>query len=149
MAFLYEKDLKEEFWKKYKTRDNIINYSFETGRTAGMDLVTFEYFMDKYEFNAFEFKLSDIKKAILQSKYNLKYVHKSWIVLPEEKRDIIQNKYYTEIKNTKGLGVILVKENGYYDILIKSYRKNEDDILLNENYGRKRKTIYATRFKYK
>ncbi|WP_455089890.1 hypothetical protein [Peptoanaerobacter stomatis] len=132
MAFLYEKDLKEEFWKKYKTRDNIINYSFETGRTAGMDLVTFEYFMDKYEFNAFEFKLSDIKKAILQSKYNLKYVHKSWIVLPEEKRDIIQNKYYTEIKNTKGLGVILVKENGYYDILIKSYRKNEDDILLND-----------------
>ena len=132
MAFLYEKDLKEEFWKKYKTRDNIINYSFETGRTAGMDLVTFEYFMDKYEFNAFEFKLSDIKKAILQSKYNLKYVHKSWIVLPEEKRDIIQNKYYTEIKNTKGLGVIVVKENGYYDILIKSYRKNEDDILLND-----------------
>ena len=132
MAFLYEKDLKEEFWKKYKTRDNIINYSFETGRTAGMDLVTFENFMDKYEFNAFEFKLSDIKKAILQSKYNLKYVHKSWIVLPEEKRDIIQNKYYTEIKNTKGLGVILVKENGYYDILIKSYRKNEDDILLND-----------------
>lgn len=130
--FLYEKDLKQAFWNKYKTRDNIKNYSFEIGRTGGMDLVTLELFMDKIEFNAFEFKLSDVKKAILQSKYNLKYVHKSWIVLPIEKKDLIENKYYSEIKNIKGLGVIFVKENGYYEIFIKAYRVDED-ILLNQD----------------
>ena len=130
--FLYEKDLKESFFEKYKTRINIKSYSFERGRFGGMDLVTFELLNNKYEFNAFEFKLSDVKKALLQSKYNLKYVHKSWIVLPEEKRDLIQNKYQEEIKKISGLGVILVKENGYYDLLIKAYRKDSDEIILNQ-----------------
>lgn len=130
--FLYEKDLKESFFEKYKTRINIKSYSFERGRFGGMDLVTFELLNNKYEFNAFEFKLSDVKKALLQSKYNLKYVHKSWIVLPEEKRDLIQNKYQEEIKRISGLGVILVKENGYYDLLIKAYRKDSDEIILNQ-----------------
>ena len=130
--FLYEKDLKESFFEKYKTRINIKRYSFEIGRFGGMDLVTFELLNNKYEFNAFEFKLSDVKKALLQSKYNLKYVHKSWIVLPEEKRDLIQNKYQEEIKKISGLGVILVKENGYYDLLIKAYRKDSDEIILNQ-----------------
>ena len=130
--FLYEKDLKESFFEKYKTRINIKSYSFERGRFGGMDLVTFELLNNKYEFNDFEFKLSDVKKALLQSKYNLKYVHKSWIVLPEEKRDLIQNKYQEEIKKISGLGVILVKENGYYDLLIKAYRKDSDEIILNQ-----------------
>lgn len=130
--FLYEKDLKESFFEKYKTRINIKSYSFERGRFGGMDLVTFELLNNKYEFNAFEFKLSDVKKALLQSKYNLKYVHKSWIVLPEEKRDLIQNKYQEEIKRISGLGVILVKENGYYDLFIKAYRKDSDEIILNQ-----------------
>ncbi len=130
--FLYEKDLKESFFEKYKTRINIKRYSFEIGRFGGMDLVTFELLNNKYEFNAFEFKLSDVKKALLQSKYNLKYVHKSWIVLPEEKRDLIQNKYQEEIKKISGLGVILVKENGYYDLFIKSFRKDSDEIILNQ-----------------
>ena len=130
--FLYEKDLKESFFEKYKTRINIKSYSFERGRFGGMDLVTFELLNNKYEFNSFEFKLSDVKKALLQSKYNLKYVHKSWIVLPEEKRDLILNKYQEEIKKISGLGVILVKENGYYDFLIKAYRKDSDEIILNQ-----------------
>lgn len=130
--FLYEKDLKESFFEKYKTRINIKSYSFERGRFGGMDLVTFELLNNKYEFNSFEFKLSDVKKALLQSKYNLKYVHKSWIVLPEEKRDLILNKYQEEIKKISGLGVILVKENGYYDLLIKAYRKDSDEIILNQ-----------------
>lgn len=130
--FLYENDLKQAFFDKYKSRENIKNYSFDIARSGGMDFVTFELFMDRYEFNAFEFKLSDIKKAILQSKYNLKYVHKAWIVLPEEKKDVVQNKYYSEIKNIKGLGVIFVKESGYYDIFIKAYRTNDDNIILNQ-----------------
>jgi len=34
--FLYEKDLKEVFWEKYKSRDNVKNYAFEIGRNGGM-----------------------------------------------------------------------------------------------------------------
>ncbi len=34
----------------------------------------------------------------MQANYNLKYAHKSWIVLPEEKAGVIQNKYYTHIR---------------------------------------------------
>lgn len=49
------------------------------------------------------------------------------------KKDVIQNKYYTEIKQIKGLGVILVKESGYYDIFMKAYRNDEERILLNQD----------------
>lgn len=42
--FLYEIDLREAFWTKYKNRGNIKNYAFEIGRSGGIDLVTFEYF---------------------------------------------------------------------------------------------------------
>lgn len=128
--FLYEKDLKEAFWEKYKTRDNIKSYAFEIGRSGGMDLVTFEYFRDMYEYNSFEFKLENISKAILQAKYNLKYVNKSWIVMPEEKKEVITNKYYMDIKANKGMGVMLVNESGYYDILIKPMPNEE--MLINQ-----------------
>ena len=95
-----------------------------------MDLVTFEYFRDMYEYNSFEFKLENISKAILQAKYNLKYVNKSWIVMPEEKKEVITNKYYMDIKVNKGMGVMLVNESGYYDILIKPMPN--DEIFLNQ-----------------
>ena len=128
--FLYEKDLKEAFWEKYKTRNNIKSYAFEIGRSGGMDLVTLEYFRDMYEYNSFEFKLENISKAILQAKYNLKYVNKSWIVMPEEKKEVITNKYYMDIKANKGMGVMLVNESGYYDILIKPMPNEE--MLINQ-----------------
>ena len=117
--FLYEKDLKEAFWEKYKSRDNVKNYAFEIGRSGGADLITFEYLNNRYEYN-----------AILQANYNLKYSHKSWIVLPEEKRNVIQNKYYTQIKWTRGLGVIFVKEGGYYNFFIKPMPN--DSVLVNQ-----------------
>ena len=66
--FLYEEDLKQAFWEKYKTREHILSYAFEIGRRQGMDLVTFENFLDAYEFNAFEFKLSDGVSAAACSK---------------------------------------------------------------------------------
>ena len=87
--FLYEEDLKNSFWDKYKKRKNIKNYAFEVGRKGGVDLVTFESLSDVFEFNAFEFKLEDIKKALLQAKHNLEFVHKSWVVIPEEKKNLI------------------------------------------------------------
>ena len=127
--FLYEKDLKDAFWTKYKNRENIKNYVFEIGRSGGIDLVTFECFANSYEYNAFEFKIDNIKKALLQAKFNLNYVHKSWIVLPIEKQEVIKNKYFKEIKSIKGLGVILVKEDGYYELFIKPLPK--DEVILN------------------
>lgn len=129
--FLYEIDLREAFWTKYKNRENIKNYAFEIGRNGGIDLVTFEYLSTFYEYNAFEFKIDNIKKALLQAKFNLNYVHKSWIVLPIEKQEVIKNKYFKEIKSIKGLGVILVKEDGYYDLFIKPLPKEDEDIVLN------------------
>ncbi len=128
--FLYEKDLKDAFWEKYKSRDNIKNYAFEMGRSGGADLITFEHLNNNYEYNAFEFKLNDISKAVLQANYNLKYAHKSWIVIPEEKRNIIKNKYYTQIKWTRGLGVILVKDSGFYDFFIKPMPN--ESVLINQ-----------------
>ena len=128
--FLYEKDLKDAFREKYKSRDNVKNYAFEIGRSGGADLITFEYLNNRYEYNAFEFKIDNISKAILQANYNLKYSHKSWIVLPEEKRNVIQNKYYTQIKWTRGLGVIFVKEGGYYNFFIKPMPN--DSVLVNQ-----------------
>lgn len=66
----------------------------------------------------------------MQANYNLKYSHKLWIVLPEEKRNVIQNKYYTQIKWTRGLGVIFVKEEGYYNFFIKPMPN--DSVLVNQ-----------------
>lgn len=130
--FLYEEDLKNSFWEKYKRRSNVKNYAFEVGRKGGVDLVTFESLSNVFEFNAFEFKLEDIKKALLQAKHNLEFVHKSWLVIPEEKKNLIQNKYYTEIKSVRGLGVILVDEEGYYDFFVKPLPRDDKDIRLNK-----------------
>lgn len=130
--FLYEKDLQEAFWEKYKGRPNILSYQFDSGRRGGMDIVTFETLGERYEFNAFECKLNDIKKGILQCRHNLMYCHKAWLVMPEEKKKVIKDKYAGEIIKTKGLGVILVKETGYYEMFIKTMPKPEAELVLNQ-----------------
>ena len=92
--FLNEKELKNKFWKFYNASNRAIRYQFECSiREGNADLITVEKYQDKYQLNAFEFKLSDIKKAILQAEGNLTYVHKSWIVIPIEKKELILNKY--------------------------------------------------------
>lgn len=131
--FLYEKDMRDLFWEKYRLRDNILSYDFEMGRIGGVDLLTFEKLNGVFEINSFEFKLNDIKKAILQAKYNLLFSNKSWIVLPEEKEDLISTKYKREIKRIKGLGVITVKEDGYYSIFIKNYKKQDEKLSINQD----------------
>lgn len=73
--FLTEKELKETFWKNYNYSGRAIKYQFESAvREGSADLVTIEKFQGNYQINAFEFKLSDIKKALLQAKANAAYV---------------------------------------------------------------------------
>ncbi|MFQ8899876.1 MAG: hypothetical protein ACLR71_18660 [[Clostridium] scindens] len=92
--FLTEKELKETFWKNYNYSRRAIKYQFECSiRIGNADLITIEKYQDNFQINAFEFKLSDIKKALLQAKANAQYVNKSWIVIPSEKADLIRNRY--------------------------------------------------------
>ena len=76
--FLTEADLRETFWKNYNYSGRAFRYQFECPiREGGADLVTVESFQDNIQFNAFEFKLSDVKKAILQAEANAPFVSKS------------------------------------------------------------------------
>lgn len=131
--FLYEKNLRDEFWEKYSKRSNIISYSFETGRPGGCDLLTFEENGGNYEINSFEFKLDDIKKAILQARFNLKFSHKAWICVPKEKEALIDERYRSEIKKYKGMGVITVSEGGFYNFFVKTFKQNDENLKLNQD----------------
>lgn len=92
--FLTERELRETFWKNYNYSNRAIRYQFESPiREGNADLITVESFQDKIQFNAFEFKLTDVKKVILQAKGNIPFVHKSWIVIPLEKKNLIIDKY--------------------------------------------------------
>lgn len=124
--FLTEKELKEKFWKNYNYSGRALRYEFESPiREGNADLITIEMFQDKVQFNAFEFKLSDIKKAILQAKQNSKFVHKSWIVIPSEKGNLIKDRYSTYLNDLKYVGVIIVEEGGRWKMIHKPvYRKN-------------------------
>lgn len=126
--FLTEKELKETFWKNYNYSGRAIKYQFESAvREGSADLVTIEKFQGNYQINAFEFKLSDIKKALLQAKANAAYVNKSWIVIPEEKSELILNKYTGYLKEYQ-IGVITVEAGGRWEILCQAYYRKEIQI---------------------
>ena len=56
--FLQEKELKEKFWKSYNGSNRAVRYQFECAiREGNADLVTVERFQDKYQINAFGFKI--------------------------------------------------------------------------------------------
>lgn len=128
--FLTEKELREVFWENYNYSNRAIRYQFECAiREGGTDLVTIEQFQGNYQINAFEFKLSDIKKVVLQAEANQEYVHKSWIVVPSEKEELIKYKYLSYIRG-KQLGVITVEDGGRWKVLqLPGYR---EDIKLNK-----------------
>lgn len=126
--FLYEKDLKETFWKAYNGKGRAKRYQFECPiREGNADLVTVEYHgpTDSYQFNAFEFKREDLKKAFLQAEANPKYVNKSWIVIPMEKEKVINDRYLNYLKEKKYIGVIGVKDGGYYKIIYQPWFQKE------------------------
>lgn len=115
--FLTERELKEKFWKYYNGKGRALRYEFEAQiRQGNADLVTVEKYQGIYEIDAFEFKLSDIKKAILQAKANSEYVNKSWIVVPEEKVALVQDHYLKYLKEYK-LGAISVSEGGRWTVI--------------------------------
>lgn len=116
--FLQEKELKEMFWKNYNGKNRALRYQFECDiRAGGADLVTIEKYQENYQVNSFEFKLTDIKKAILQAEGNLPFVNKSWIVIPIEKADLINNKYRNKLDSDMYVGVIGVHEGGRWEII--------------------------------
>lgn len=124
--FLTEKELRDKFWKNYNYGGRALRYRFEASiRQGDADLVTVEIFQDRVQFNAFEFKLSDVRKAILQAKANAPYVHKSWIVLPEEKKDLVNNKYRNLLDEIRYVGVIVVAESGMWSTVYQPKFRND------------------------
>lgn len=116
--FLSEKDLKDTFWKNYNRKSRAVRHQFECAiREGNADLVTVEVFQGNIQLNSFEFKLNDIKKVLLQAEENMKYVNKSWIVIPIEKEDLIQNKYRSFLDEKKYIGVMGVEKGGRYTII--------------------------------
>ena len=87
--------------------------------------MTVEKFQDNYQINSFEFKLSDIKKVNTQAKGNIPYVNKSWIVIPEEKSQLITQKYASYLEKEKYIGVIAVAEGGRWEVIYRPHFQNE------------------------
>lgn len=110
--FLREKDLREKFWKNYNGKGRALMHQFECPvRNGCIDLLTVEKYQEHYQLNAFEFKLDDIKKVLLQAEENMAYVNRSWIVVPIEKKRIIEDRYLSTCKQ-KGIGIMYVEEGG-------------------------------------
>lgn len=103
-----------------------MRYQFECAiREGNADLVTVEQFQGFIQFNAFEFKLSDIKKAIAQALENSDFVHKSWIVIPIEKKNLIKDRYINKLERIAYVGVITVSDSGRWEMIYKpKFRKD-------------------------
>lgn len=125
MEYLYEKDLKKNFWEHYKKRKSVLKYQFESqAREGGIDLLTVEDVQGEYQFCSFEFKLSDIKKAFAQAEANLPFVNKSFIVVPVEKEELIRNKYLSYLREKRYIGVIGVEQGGRWKMIHQPYAQH-------------------------
>lgn len=111
--FLTEKELKDTFWKSYNNKGRAVKWQFECPvREGNTDLMTLEKYQENWQINAFEFKLTDIKKVLLQAEGNLPYCNKSWIVIPEEKKDVILNRYMNYLNEKNILELLEFKRVG-------------------------------------
>lgn len=132
MQFLYEKDLKNQFWEHYKKRKSVLKYQFECqARDGGIDLLTVEEVQGEYQICAFEFKLSDIKKAFAQAEANLLFVSKSFVVVPVEKEELIQNKYLSYLREKRYIGVIGVEQGGRWKMIHQPYAQHT--VMMNQD----------------
>lgn len=114
--FLTENELREKFWKSYNGNNRAIKYQFECPiREGNADLVTIEKYQDNFQINAFEFKLSDIKKVIRQAEENALLVNKSWIVVPKDRESVINDRYLATCKE-KGIGIMYVEDGGRWSL---------------------------------
>ncbi len=124
--FISERELRDVFWGNYNRTGRAIRYQFEIPlREGAVDLVTLEKYQNKYQINSFEFKLSDIKKAILQAKANIPFSNKCWIVIPSEKENLIKDRYINELERIKNVGVITVEEGGKWKTILRPYFSND------------------------
>ena len=106
--FLTENELKDKFWKSYNGNNRALIYQFECSiREGNADLVTVEKYQENFQINAFEFKLTDIRKVIRQAEENAKLVNKSWIVIPADRKSVISDKYIGACK--EGLEFCMLK----------------------------------------
>ena len=94
-------------------------------RTGCIDLMTVEIFQGNHQINSFEFKLTDIKKVILQAQANVQYCNKSWIVIPMEKAQLIRDRYQGILKDAKFVGVIGVEEGGRWEVIYRPMFQKE------------------------
>lgn len=130
--FLYEKDLKNMFWKYYNNKGRAKKFQFECPiREGNADLITIEQYQGNYQINSFEFKIQDIKKVFLQAEHNIKYVNKSWVVVPIEKKQLILDRYTSYLIDKKYIGVIGVHNEGRYEIIYQA--KFKEEVSLNQS----------------
>lgn len=109
--FVTEEELKQAFKENYVNRQfkagTIKRYSFEAMRYGGADLVTVELYKEKYQIRAFEFKLTNWRKALLQANLNYEFANQSFIVIPERQVKNVYDKGET-FKNENNIGIIAV-----------------------------------------
>ena len=111
--FLTERRLRDTFWENYNYSGRSVRWQFESPlREGATDIITIEQFQGNYQINAFEFKLTDIKKVLLQTEANIPFCNKSWVVVPDEKTNLIKGRYLMQPKKLKYVGVITVQEGG-------------------------------------
>lgn len=138
MRYIEENDLKNQFWKNYGYRKNILAHQFEClARSGGVDLLTVEKVTDKdgsnhIEFVSFEFKLDDVKKAFAQAYANTEFSHKSFIVVPDDKEKVITDRYGDFLKDNPSIGCISVAFEGRWRIFRRAAAKTDDQIRLNQ-----------------
>ncbi len=141
MKYIEEKALKEQFWKKYGYRSNIIAYQFECkARTGGVDLLTVEKVKDDKGFHielcSFEFKLADIDKAFSQAHLNSEFCHKNFVVVPMDKKKVILDKYSDYFKKYPHIGCIGVyhpeEEGGKWEMFHKCRTKADEELKQNQ-----------------
>lgn len=137
MRYIKEKDLRDQFWKKYGYRKNIVAYQFECpARTGGVDLLTVEDVHDskgdRIEFVSFEFKLDDMKKAFAQAYANMEFCHKSFIVVPKNKETVIKDRYMDFLKENRSIGCISVEFEGQWNMFHKALARSDTDLKLNQ-----------------
>ncbi|QRG86943.1 hypothetical protein [Bulleidia sp. zg-1006] len=143
MKFVQEIDLRNQFWKRYGYRKNIIRYQFECqARHGAMDLVTIDKVLSKddrqphYEVCSFEFKLTDIDKAFAQAYENSKYCHKNFIVVPMNKKKTILDRYSDYFGKYPSIGCIAVEhpeDGGNWEIFHKAKAKKDDELVFNQS----------------
>lgn len=124
--FLTEQELRDKFWENYNYSGRALYHQFEAPmRYGSVDLMTVEMFQGNYQINAFEFKLHDIKKVILQAKANVEFCNKSWVVIPSEKEKVVLERYQNILQDAKHVGVITVEEGGRWNVLYRPQFQSE------------------------